>query len=95
MLMAMSNAENWLNHTNSGPLFLKWSSHANSAFFKNCLCTLALDILKKSQAFRLKHYGRPAAGPCHRAKIAEPDILISYFFQNSVTYLYSIITCIV
>ena len=55
----MSNAENWLNHTKSEHFFLKWSSHAESTFLKNCRHARTLDIFKKSQAFLLKHYGRP------------------------------------
>ena len=39
--------------------FFKWSARTDSAFLKNCYHACALDIFKKSQAFQLKHYGRP------------------------------------
>ena len=59
MLMAMSIAEKWLNHTKSELFVFKWLSRAELAFLKNGRRVRALDIFKKSQAFRLKHYGRP------------------------------------
>ena len=75
MLMAMSNEEKWLNHTKSGHFFVvvKWSSCAGSAFLNNGRRVRALDIFKKSQAVRLKHYGR----------LAEVAI---YFGVNMKTY---------
>ena len=61
MLMAMSNAEKWLNHTKSGHFFQKKNGHRTPSwlFLKMVVVARALDICKKSQAFRLKHYGRP------------------------------------
>ena len=59
MLMAMSNAENWLNHTKFEQFF-KWSSRAVGISEQLLSRARTMDIFKKSQAFRLKHYGRSA-----------------------------------
>ena len=68
---------------------------------KNCRRACALDIFKKSQAFRLKHYGRPVTG----RSLNKTSFLIknlkydlSYFFSSSLyefcSSLYSNCSCL-
>ena len=50
MLMAMSNAENWLDHIKSEHFFLN-GRRAQSACLENCRCARAMDIFKKISGF--------------------------------------------
>ena len=51
MLMAMSNAENWLDHTKSEHFFFLNGRRAQSACLENCRCARAMDIFKKISGF--------------------------------------------
>ena len=65
----------------------KWLSRAESAFLKNGRRVRALDIFKKSQTFRLKHYGRPVERTDKLRPIAWCWLVIVWIYDKALSQM--------